>query len=99
MKHTIYSHVIRNGDVLTLRTSGVEGLVEIPLSKVRKVKFPFPCVTIETDDRTYRLDLQDIDPCEYAEAKTILTDALRMNHRADATTDAIERTQKGNDHD
>jgi len=81
MKHTVYKNVKKNGDVLTLRTNGSEGKVEIRLSTIRKVQFPFASVTIETDEMTYRLDLRNVEPSEYAEVKTILTDAMKERRR------------------
>lgn len=77
MKHTIYSHAKVDGDVLILRTQGTEGIVSIPLSSLRKVKFPFPSATIETDNMTYRLNLRNFDPSELKRAQLILTKALK----------------------
>jgi hypothetical protein len=95
MKHTVYKNVKRDGDVLTLRTNGAEGKVEIRLSSVRKVKFPFASVMIETDEMTYRLDLRNVEPCEYAEVKTILTDAIKTRHRAANNTPDGKGGEKG----
>lgn len=96
MKHTVYKNVEKDGDVLTLRTAGTEGKVEIRLFSVRRVKFPFASVTIETDGRTYRLDMRNVEPSEYAEAKAILTDAMKARHRtANNTPDGIRRPADG----
>ena len=81
MKHTLNKNVSRDGDLLTVRTQGTEGTVRIRLSTVRKVKCPFAGMTVETDERTYRLDLRNVEPSEYAEAKAILTDAMKARRR------------------
>jgi hypothetical protein len=79
MRHTVYKHVKREGDLLTLRTSGVEGTVTLRLSAVRKVKITFPSITVESDEGVYRLDLTNAEPSEYAQAKMLLTTAMKTN--------------------
>ena len=79
MKHTIYKNVKCEGDLLTLRTSGLEGTVTVRLSTVRKVKITFPSITIEADEGVYRLDLTHVEPSEYAQAKALLTYAMKAN--------------------
>jgi hypothetical protein len=82
MKHTIYKNVQCEGDLLTLRTSGVERTVTVRLSTVRRVKITFPSITIETDERVHRLDLTNVEPSEYAQAKAFLTAAMKANRTA-----------------
>lgn len=82
MRHTVYKNVRCEGDLLTLRTSGVEGTVTVRLSNVRKVKITFPSITMETDEGVYRLDLTNVEPSEYAQAKAFLTAAMKANRAA-----------------
>lgn len=96
MRHTVYRNVLLRGDILSLRTSGTEGTVDLRLSSVRKVKFPFPRLTVETENRTYRLDLSNVEPSEYAEMKAILTHAAKGKYRtANNTPEGIRQPATG----
>jgi hypothetical protein len=54
----------------------------VRLSNVRKVKITFPSITMETDEGVYRLDLTNVEPSEYAQAKAFLTAAMKANRAA-----------------
>ena len=82
MKHTVYNNVKVDGDIVTLRTAGPEGIVKIALPSVRKVKLPFPTITVETGEKIHRLDLRNLEPSEYAEAKRLFTAAMKKNQAA-----------------
>jgi hypothetical protein len=89
MRHTVYKHLKCEGDLLTLRTSGVEGTVTLHLSAIRKVKITFPSITVESDDGLYRLDLTNAEPSEFAQAKAVLTAAMKGNRSAAGRTPPI----------